>query len=64
MGLLQHILLFLALAVPIVVMGTFYGEPEDAAAFRSLPRRYAVFCFSCSVVALVMLLCEHWFARV
>ena len=64
MPLAAHVLFFLALSAVIVVMGTFYGEPEDAPAFRAMPRRYAVFCVSCAVVAGVMLLCERLFASV
>ena len=45
-------------------MATFYGEPEDGPAFRALPRRYGVFCFSCLLVAGAMLLCERLFASV
>ena len=59
-----HLLLFAALSAAIVVMGTFYSEPDDAPAFRSMPRRYAVFLVSCAGVAIVMLLAEHFFAAV
>ena len=49
-----HILLFLAVSVPIVIMSAFYSHPDDGPALRSVPRRYAVFVVSCGVVALVM----------
>ena len=64
MPLVAHVLFFLALSAVIVVMGTFYGEPEDGPAFRAMPRRYVVFCASCAAVAGVMLLCERLFASV
>ncbi len=59
-----HTLLFLLLCVPIVVMGAFYADPEDAPALRSVPKRYAFFVAACAVVALVMLLLEFFFASV
>ena len=64
MGLAIHILLFVVLSGAIVVMGTFYSEPEDGPAFRAMPRRLAVFLVSCAAVAAVMLVCEHLFAAV
>ena len=54
-GFIEHVFFFLFLAVPIVVLGSFYSDPEDGPAFRSLPRRYLVFVGACAVVALVML---------
>lgn len=63
-GFLQHVGLFLALLVPIVVMSAFYADPEDGSALRSVPRRYAVYVASSVAVALVMLLCERLFASV
>ena len=53
--LIEHVVLFLAISVPIVVLGAFFSEPEDGPALRSVPRRYAVFVGACAVVALVML---------
>ena len=64
MQLAQHLGFFVALAAAIVLLGTFYGEPDDAAAFRALPRRLVVFLGSCALVAVVMLACEHLFASV
>ena len=59
--LFAHILLFLLLAVPVVVLGAFYSEPEDGPALRSVPRRYVVFVTACATVALVMLGLEALF---
>ncbi len=59
-----HVFFFLALCVPIVVIGAFYAEPDDSIAFRGLPRRYAVFVGACGIVAAVMLALEHGFASV
>lgn len=63
MNLAAHVLFFLALALAIVVMSVFYGEPEDGPALRSLPRRYGVFVGACALVAGVMLVLEHLFVR-
>ena len=63
-GLLSHTLFFLALAVPIVVLGAFYSHAEDEPALRSVPRRYAIFVVSCAAVAGVMLALEAMFASV
>ena len=56
-----HLLLFLAITIPIVVLGAFYGEADDSRALRSIPRRLVMFILGCGVVAGVMLLCEHTF---
>ena len=56
MDLVEHTLFFLALSVPIVVLGAFYTEPDDAQAFRILPRRYLTFVGASALVAAVMLL--------
>jgi hypothetical protein len=61
---LVHVLLFLALLVPIVVLSAFYSEPEDGPALRSVPRRFAVYLASSAAVAGVMLLLERVFASV
>jgi hypothetical protein len=57
-----HLLLFLGASVPIVVLGAFFAEPDDARAFASLPRRFTTFLVGCGVLALVMLALEHTFA--
>jgi len=59
-----HVGFFLVLSLVIVVMSAFYSEPEDAAALRSVPRRYVVFVSACAGVALVMLGLEYFFASV
>jgi hypothetical protein len=59
-----HALLFLGLAFPIVVLGAFYTDPEDAPALRSVPKRYGVFVVACAAVAAVMLVLESLFASV
>ena len=50
-----HFVLFVAIAVPIVVLGAFYADADDARALRSLPRRFVMFTLGCCVVAGVML---------
>ena len=62
--LLAHVLYFLALSVPIVILGAFYSHPEDGPALRSLPKRYLIFVASCAAVAALMLLLETLFASV
>ncbi len=62
--LLTHTLLFVALSAAIVVMASFYSDPDDAVAFRAMPRRFVVFLVSCGIVAAIMLLAEHLFASV
>jgi hypothetical protein len=57
-----HLLLFLGASVPVVVLGAFFAEPDDARAFAGLPRRFATFLVGCGVLALVMLALEHTFA--
>ena len=63
-GLAAHVAFFLVLSFAIVVMGAFYAEPEDAAAFRSLPRRFVVFVGSCALVAVILLVLGSTFASV
>ena len=64
MSLGSHVLYFLLLSVPIVVMGAFYSEAADGPALRSVPRRYLVFVSACAAVAAVMLLCEYLFVSI
>ena len=59
-----HLALFLMLAIPIVVLGAFYGELDDRAALAAIPKRLGVFVFSCALLTAVMLFCEHTFAAV
>ena len=64
MPIVTHTLLFTALSAAIVVMASFYRDPDDAVAFRAMPRRLAVFLVSCGAVAVIMLLAEHLLASV
>lgn len=59
--LIVHIGLFLLLAVVIVMMSTFYAEPDDAKALRSLPRRYLKFVGACALIVAAMLAAEWLF---
>ena len=56
-----HVALFLWIALAIVALGVFYGEPDDRRALASLPRRFAVFLFGCGVLVAVMIVCERVF---
>jgi hypothetical protein len=59
-----HAALFLVLSAVIVLMGTFYAEPDDARALRSYPRRLVYFLAGCGALAGLMLLAEHTVASV
>lgn len=59
-----HIALFAAVVLVIVTVHAFYSSPDDAAALRVLPLRFAKFFFWCAVVAGVMLAIEHTLASV
>ena len=63
-GLVVHVVFFLLLAGAIVVMASFYSDPDDTSAFRAMPRRYLKFVVSCAVIAGIMLLAETLFASV
>jgi hypothetical protein len=56
--------LLVVIGLSIATLGSFYAEPEDGKALRSLPKRLLLFLVGCSVVAGVLLICEHTFARV
>lgn len=62
--LLVHSLMFLGAGSIIVVIGTFFSETEDDAAFRILPRRLLRFFAGCLAVLGAMLLFEHTFASI
>lgn len=64
MDLALHLLQFVFIGAVIVVIGAFYAEAEDEAAFRSLPRRMLVFFGGCAILAVVMLVLEHTFASI
>jgi len=64
MDLLVHIALFVVVSIAIVIMSAFYAERDDALALASVPRRLGIFLGSCTVVAVVMLVCESLFASV
>jgi hypothetical protein len=59
-----HLLLFTIIALSIVTCGAFFGEPDDGRALRSVPRRFLYFFGGCTLLALVVLVIEHTFARV
>ena len=59
-----HVVLLVVIGLAITGIGTLYAEPDDRRALRKLPRKLAVFLVGIGVVAAVMLLVEHTFARV
>jgi hypothetical protein len=64
MSLVVHIALFLCIAAAIVVISAFYADAEDRAAFRSVPKRAFQFVFGCTLLAVVLIVCEHVFGSV
>ena len=59
-----HLLLFAVVGIVIVTMGCMFSESDDGAAARILPRRLLYYFVGCALVAAIMLVCEHTFARV
>jgi hypothetical protein len=59
-----HLVLFLLIAAVIVICGAFYGEPDDTRALRTVPLRLAWFVGGCALLAVVVLVIEHTFARI
>lgn len=59
-----HLLLFLLAGAVIVVVSAMFAEPDDARMAKTLPRRLLTFFLGCAAVIVVMLICEHTFARV
>jgi hypothetical protein len=59
-----HILLFALIAAAIVTCGAFYGEPDDAKALKSVPRRLLWFFGGCAILVAIVLVIEHTVARV
>ena len=59
---IQHFLLFLGAAVPIVVVGSLVANADDETALKQLPRRLAVFVVSCAVLLGALLVAESAFA--
>jgi hypothetical protein len=55
-GLTTHLLLFAAVSLAIVLMGTFHAESSDAAALRAFPRRALTFLVGCGVLAALVVL--------
>ena len=48
-----HLLLFGAVALAIVLMGTLHAEADDAAAARVFPKRIFSFTLGCAVLAAI-----------
>jgi hypothetical protein len=61
---LVHLALFLAIAVPIVLLSSFFSEPDDRRALASFPRRLLVFVAGCGILCGLLLLLERTFASV
>lgn len=59
-----HLLLFAVVALAIVMLSSFFSEPEDGPALRALPRRLLYFFVGCGVLAGLMLIAEHTVASV
>lgn len=59
-----HILLFLVVIGTIAYFNAIFADTQEAVAVRSVPRRVLMFVIGCGILALIMLACEHTFARV
>lgn len=59
-----HLALFTVVGLAIVLMSSFFSEPEDGPALRTVPRRLLYFFVGCGVLAGLMLLAEHTVASV
>lgn len=64
MTLAVHLAMFALAAAAIVLMGTFYAEPDDARALRALPRRFVTFLIGSAAVVGLMLICEAIFTSI
>lgn len=62
--LLVHLLLFAIIGAGIVAAASFYSEPTDAKALRSLPRRFGMFALGCGILAVLLVVAEHTVASV
>ena len=45
-------------------LADFYADADDRAAFRSIPKRAVQFIVGCTVLAVVLIVCEHVFGSV
>lgn len=63
-GLWTSLVLFLVVALAIVVMSTFYVEPDDARALRMIGPRYFKFLLWCAGIVGAMLLVQKLFLDV
>ncbi|MBL8861355.1 MAG: hypothetical protein JNK02_05020 [Planctomycetes bacterium] len=59
-----HLLLFALMGVGIVVLASFYSEPEDCKALAAIPRRFVAFVIGCGIVALLLVLAQYTVASV
>ncbi len=59
-----HALLFVVSTTVVVAVSCMFSEPEDAAALRLFPRRFARFLLGSGIVLGVMLALEHTLAAV
>ena len=59
-----HLTLFLLISVAIVLMSSFFAEPEDGPALRSFPRRFLYFLGGCGILTGLMLAAEATLASV
>lgn len=57
-----HILLFVAIVVPIVVLSGMYAERDDAPMMKALPKRLLLFFGGIALLAALMLIAEHTLA--
>ncbi len=59
-----HMLLFALIGIGIIAIASFYSEPADRPALRTIPRRFVVFVIGCGILAALMILAESTVAGV
>ena len=59
-----HLILFAFAGSVIVLISSFFGEPDDRKAVRALPKRILVFFGGCALIAAIILVLEHTVASV
>jgi len=57
-----HLLLFVAIVVPIVVLSGMYADRTDDSMLKALPKRLLMFFGGLAVLIVLMLVVEHTFA--
>ena len=62
--LFNHLLLFAAISIVIVLMSAFFSDLEDGPALKSFPKRFLFFIVGCGILTGLMLIAESTLASV